>query len=79
MQIDLQNPLEIYKVIQDGVELNIIEKGMSLLSCASKPGAVKELTVFYGGKPKVAVNPPWDGELLGKTAMGTIYSVFLQG
>jgi hypothetical protein len=29
---------EIYKVIQDGVELNIIEKGMSLLSCASKPG-----------------------------------------
>jgi hypothetical protein len=29
-------------------------------------GGNKELTVFYGGKPKVAVNPPWDGELLGK-------------
>jgi hypothetical protein len=24
-------------------------------------GGNKELTVFYGGKPKVAVNPPWDG------------------
>jgi hypothetical protein len=46
----------------------------------SKPGVIKELTVFYGGKPKVAVNPPWDGELLGKkTAMETIYSVFLSG
>jgi hypothetical protein len=30
MQIDLQTP-EIYKVIQDGVELNIIEKGMSFI------------------------------------------------
>jgi hypothetical protein len=31
---------------------------------------IKELTVFYGGKPKVAVNPPWDGELLEKDSNG---------
>jgi hypothetical protein len=28
---------------------------------ANQKGGNKELTVFYGGKPKVAVNPPWDG------------------
>jgi hypothetical protein len=30
------------------------------LIALQKPGVIKELTVFYG-KPKVAVNPPWDG------------------
>jgi hypothetical protein len=33
---------------------------------ALKPGVIKELTVFYGGKPKVAVNPPWDGGITWK-------------
>jgi hypothetical protein len=32
---------------------------MSELIALQKPGVIKELTVFY--KPKVAVNPPWDG------------------
>jgi hypothetical protein len=35
------------------------------LIALQKPGVIKELTVFYGGsKPKVAVNPPWDGNYL---------------
>jgi aminopeptidase N len=69
MQIDLQNPLEIYKVIQDGVELKYNREGDVFfieLVALQKPGAVKELTVFYGGKPKVAVNPPWDGGITWK-------------
>jgi aminopeptidase N len=69
MQIDLQNPLEIYKVIQDGVELKYNREGNVFfieLVALQKPGAVKELTVFYGGKPKVAVNPPWDGGITWK-------------
>jgi hypothetical protein len=38
---------------------------------------IKELTVFYGGKPKVAVNPPWDGGItLKKGQWKSIYSVF---
>jgi aminopeptidase N len=64
MQIDLQNPLEIYKVIQDGVELKYDRNGNAFfieLVAVQKPGNIKELTIFYGGKPKVAVNPPWDG------------------
>lgn len=69
MQIDLQKPLEIYKVIQDGVELKYSREGNAFfieLVALQKPGAVKELTVFYGGKPKVAVNPPWDGGITWK-------------
>ncbi|HTG66954.1 MAG TPA: M1 family metallopeptidase [Flavobacterium sp.] len=64
MQIDLQNPLEISKIIQDGLELKYRREGnvyfVDLIS-QQKIGAIKELTVFYGGKPKVAVSPPWDG------------------
>jgi hypothetical protein len=35
------------------------------LIALQKPGVIKELTVFYGGKPK-AVNPPWDGGITWK-------------
>jgi len=64
MQIDLQEPLKITKVTQDGSELKYQREGnvyyIDLVS-AQIIGEVKEVQVFYGGKPKVAVNPPWDG------------------
>ena len=64
MQIDLQNPMEIYKVIQDGKELHFTRIGnvfyLDLLSPQIN-GQSKEVTVFYGGKPKIAIKPPWDG------------------
>ncbi|MEM8520986.1 M1 family metallopeptidase [Flavobacterium sp. PL12] len=64
MQIDLQTPMEIYKVIQDGKELKHKREGNAFfieLVAAQKVGSIKELIIFYGGKPKVAINPPWDG------------------
>jgi aminopeptidase N len=69
MQIDLQKPMEIYKVIQEGVELKYTRDGNAFfveMNAPQKPGDIKELTVFYGGKPKVAVNPPWDGGITWK-------------
>ena len=69
MQIDLQNPMEIYKVIQDGVALQFKREGNAFfieLIASQKVGLTKELTVFYGGKPKIAVNPPWDGGITWK-------------
>lgn len=69
MQIDLQNPMEIYKVIQDSVALKYKREGNAFfieLIAPQKIGSTKELTVFYGGKPKVAVNPPWDGGITWK-------------
>ena len=69
MQIDLQKPLEIYKVIQDGKELKYKREGNAFfieLVANQKIGTIKELIIFYGGKPKVAVNPPWDGGITWK-------------
>ena len=69
IQIDLQKPLEIYKVIQDGKELKYKREGNAFfieLLANQKIGAIKELIIFYGGKPKVAVNPPWDGGITWK-------------
>lgn len=69
MQIDLQKPMEIYKVIQDGIPLKYTREGnvfyIALVS-QQKIGALKELTVFFGGKPKIAINPPWDGGITWK-------------
>ena len=64
MQIDLQEPLKINKVIQDGKELKYQRDGNVFyidLVALQNPGEIKKLTVFYGGKPKIAVRPPWDG------------------
>jgi aminopeptidase N len=64
MQIDLQEPLEIKKVTQDGKELKYQRDGNAFfieLVAIQNAGEIKEIQVFYGGKPKIAVRPPWDG------------------
>jgi aminopeptidase N len=69
MQIDLQQPLEIYKVTQEGKELSHQRDGNAFfieLIASQNPGETKELKVFYGGKPKIAANPPWDGGITWK-------------
>ena len=69
MQIDLQKPMEIYKVVQDGNELKFERDGnVFFIKLISPQGVrdIKELTVFYGGKPKIAVRPPWDGGITWK-------------
>lgn len=69
MQIDLQNPMKIDKVVQDGKELKYQREENTFFIELVAPqikGAVKELKVFYSGQPKVAVNPPWDGGITWK-------------
>ncbi|WP_281322118.1 M1 family metallopeptidase [Flavobacterium aestivum] len=69
MQIDLQSPMEITKVTQNGVALKYKREGnvfFITLTATQNMGAVKEIKVFYQGKPKVAVRPPWDGGLTWK-------------
>lgn len=64
MQIDLQEPLEIEKVVQGENELDFSREGNVYwikLEDKQTPGSVQELTVFYGGKPREAVRAPWDG------------------
>ncbi|PJJ07950.1 peptidase M1-like protein [Flavobacterium sp. 1] len=69
MQIDLQQPMEITKITQDGTELKYKRDGnvfFITLASAQNTGATKEIKIFYHGKPKIAVRPPWDGGLTWK-------------
>lgn len=64
MQVDLQAPLKITKVVQNGKALEFRSEGnahfISLVEQQNQ-GDVKELTVYYEGNPKEAVRAPWDG------------------
>ncbi|WP_150451689.1 M1 family metallopeptidase [Arenibacter lacus] len=64
LQIDLQAPLKIEKVEQDGKRLHVRSNGNAhfiQLKKRQHKGAVNELTVYYSGHPKEAENAPWDG------------------
>lgn len=70
MQIDLQPPMSITAVEQAGDSLsferdgNVYYIGMPL---GLKEGEVYELRITYGGQPRVALRPPWDGGLTWET------------
>ena len=64
MQIDLQQPLEVDSMLQDGKRLTYRRDGDAFfvsLTAAQTVGAVKTVTVYYHGKPRVARRAPWDG------------------
>lgn len=64
MQIDLQPPMEISSIIQNGIEQKFERDGNAwfvLLSKKQQKNEVLELLVEYNGKPKVSQRPPWDG------------------
>lgn len=64
IQIDLQAPLKIEAVSQDGVDLNYTSEGPAHFIQLKKkqvPGEFNKLYVQYSGKPKKAVRAPWDG------------------
>ncbi|TYA55942.1 M1 family metallopeptidase [Formosa maritima] len=64
MQIDLQEPLKITKVIQNDEELDVRHDGNAhfiTLIADQEKGSIQSVDVFYEGKPKEAKNAPWDG------------------
>jgi aminopeptidase N len=64
MQLDLQVPLEMDSVVQDGRKLAYRRDGNALfltLVARQRAGETRTLTVFYHGRPKVARLPPWQG------------------
>jgi len=66
LQIELQEPLKISKVIQNERELKFRKDGYSYfieLTEKQELGAVNELIVFYEGTPQESKNPPWSGGL----------------
>ena len=64
LQIDLQPPLKITKVVQDGEELEVNHDGNGhfiKLNSSQNIGSIKTIEIFYEGNPKEAVRAPWDG------------------
>ena len=64
LQIDLQAPLKIIKVLQKEEELKVVSEGNAhfiTLTKAQKVGEINELVIYYKGAPKTAVRAPWDG------------------
>ena len=64
MQIDLQAPLNITKVTQDGKNLKILHDGNAHFITLTKQqiiGNTESIIVHYEGNPKEAIRAPWDG------------------
>ena len=69
-QIDLQPPMKLTKAIQDGKELEVLSDGnahfIKLKKAQNKIGSIEEIEIFYEGKPREAINAPWDGGISWK-------------
>ncbi|MDB5262469.1 MAG: peptidase, partial [Adhaeribacter sp.] len=64
LQLDLQPPMHIEQVTQNGKPLTFNREGNAYfikLRDKQDPGKVNKLEVTYGGKPQVSKNPPWSG------------------
>lgn len=64
MQVDLQSPMQISKVMQNGEELDFVKDGNAwfiTMHEEQQDGELKNIIVSYQGKPKVSRRPPWDG------------------
>ena len=64
LQVDLQVPLVVDSMVQDGKALTYRRDGNAFFVTLASPqraGASKQLTVYYHGKPQPAKRPPWDG------------------
>ncbi|MCB0399373.1 MAG: M1 family metallopeptidase [Winogradskyella sp.] len=63
MQIDLQEPMEITKVTQNGKSLPVVRDGNAFFITLDKQnvGDINSIVVDYQGYPKEAKRAPWDG------------------
>jgi len=73
MQIDLQQPMEIDSAVMENKNINFKREGNafwiylrdSAKKYKIKPG-IKELTIYFHGVPRPALNAPWDGGWIWK-------------
>jgi len=64
MQIDLQPPLNITKILHGNSELRFERDGNVFWVSFDeeiRAGVEDKIEIFYGGRPTEAKNPPWDG------------------
>ncbi|GGG10880.1 peptidase M1 [Dokdonia pacifica] len=64
LQIDLQVPMELTAITQDGIPLHVRHDGDAhfiTLKKKQEKGAVNSLVLGFEGQPRKAKNAPWDG------------------
>ncbi len=64
MQIDLQKPLDVDSIVQEGKRCRWKRDGNAffvLLTGTQERGQQKQLKIWYHGRPHTAKLPPWDG------------------
>lgn len=64
MQIDLQKPMKIERIVQDGRDISFTSEGNAhFLKLEKKQieGKNNSIEIYFSGKPKIARKPPWDG------------------
>lgn len=69
MQIDMQQPMEITGILCDKRQLKITREGNvyhAEFPSTIRKGTVLKLNISYKGKPREALNPPWDGGWIWK-------------
>src|SRR5687767_15591300 len=68
MQIDLQVPMQIDSVKQGREKLTFRRDSNAYFvsGVRAAPGGEHTVTVYYHGKPRAAVNAPWDGGFIWK-------------
>jgi aminopeptidase N len=69
MQIDLQQPLVIDSISQSGRALQYRRDGNAFFVTLVEPQHARQLQavrVYYHGKPRTALRPPWDGGFIWK-------------
>nr|WP_265994319.1 M1 family metallopeptidase [Larkinella insperata] len=73
MQVDLQRPLKVQKVVQDGKELSFRQDGNAYFVTLQKKqetGKTESVQIFYAGQPRKAKRAPWDGGFVWKRDKG---------
>ena len=77
MQIDLQTPLAITKVVYNGEELQFEREGnVYWVKFANEipAGVESKIEISYGGRPTASTNPPWSGGVTwGRDDLGEHY------
>jgi hypothetical protein len=77
MQIDLQTPLVVDSMVQDGRTLTFTRDSNAFfvtLPAAPAKASTKTIGVYYHGRPRLARLPPWDGGFGWSTdSLGRLY------
>ncbi|MGQ9621590.1 MAG: M1 family metallopeptidase [Bacteroidales bacterium] len=69
IQIDLQPPLRLISASQNDRKLKIVQEGNAhfiYLNYIQQPGSINSIVLEYGGRPRIAPNPPWQGGITWK-------------